>query len=606
MTSVVIKCLWQNCCNLILDLLTSECCQLKFVIAANMRAYNNRGNHSSSSHQRRPGSNSHQNSRRYSNRREQQDTLNSDHTYSSINSYNDTSSAEPDFSQPPPSKPIDVSKSNLSAEAPEFIPRWQQNDNFNNITTDFSLQSQQYVLVCPTTIFNQFSSTTLLQHEQFPNYVDESHTTEPSTLHDENCEENGHSINETEEKQFPHEFNSNVEDNGIEEVNEQLPEQVDCEQKTENDTNETKKESSHESRGNREQKQRTNYGENTHERRRRNVHSSENDMKSDDRKNNNHGKEGTDVKHTSKRSTNTQSFVRQHPTRNSRGESGSFRRNQRKDTDGKPLQTEKQRESKPPPLNNGQKSVHFQLPQADIPVPQTPTGRSFSQVLKAEGKPSQPSNIVATNVVDSVSHTPQSSGITEHSDTVDSPCPDTNNEVEQDNSKAWKKETNVRPSNRPSTVSKLNFVEMPIGEDLFTAPETFSLAHCVGADFRMGMGIATIFKKKFQRVDELKKSKTKIGGVASLQDDKRFIFYLVTKEKSNIDPYFDDLQASLLALRDECLRLGIRKLAMPRLGCGLDKLLWDEVRNEIQKIFADIEMEIRVYFIPYSKSEPTS
>lgn len=39
--------------------------------------------------------------------------------------------------------------------------------------------------------------------------------------------------------------------------------------------------------------------------------------------------------------------------------------------------------------------------------------------------------------------------------------------------------------------------------DLFTA--TSSLAHCVGADFRMGMGIAVKFRDLFGQVEFLKK-----------------------------------------------------------------------------------------------------
>lgn len=40
--------------------------------------------------------------------------------------------------------------------------------------------------------------------------------------------------------------------------------------------------------------------------------------------------------------------------------------------------------------------------------------------------------------------------------------------------------------------------------DLFTSPPTASLAHCVSEDFHMGKGIATLFKKEFGRVGELK------------------------------------------------------------------------------------------------------
>jgi hypothetical protein len=43
--------------------------------------------------------------------------------------------------------------------------------------------------------------------------------------------------------------------------------------------------------------------------------------------------------------------------------------------------------------------------------------------------------------------------------------------------------------------------------DLFSA--SVSLAHCVGADFRMGMGIAVKFRDQFGQVDFLKKQKVK-------------------------------------------------------------------------------------------------
>ena len=40
--------------------------------------------------------------------------------------------------------------------------------------------------------------------------------------------------------------------------------------------------------------------------------------------------------------------------------------------------------------------------------------------------------------------------------------------------------------------------------DLFRCPATESLVHCVSKDLHMGKGIATLFKKHFQGVEELK------------------------------------------------------------------------------------------------------
>lgn len=51
----------------------------------------------------------------------------------------------------------------------------------------------------------------------------------------------------------------------------------------------------------------------------------------------------------------------------------------------------------------------------------------------------------------------------------------------------------------------MSFVLKTINGDLFTA--TCSLAHCVGADFRMGAGIAVKFRDLFGKIDELKNQK---------------------------------------------------------------------------------------------------
>ena len=40
--------------------------------------------------------------------------------------------------------------------------------------------------------------------------------------------------------------------------------------------------------------------------------------------------------------------------------------------------------------------------------------------------------------------------------------------------------------------------------DLFASSSSASLAHCVSKDLHMGKGIATVFKKKFGGVGELK------------------------------------------------------------------------------------------------------
>ena len=41
----------------------------------------------------------------------------------------------------------------------------------------------------------------------------------------------------------------------------------------------------------------------------------------------------------------------------------------------------------------------------------------------------------------------------------------------------------------------------------------------------------------------------------------------------------------------------IKKLVMPKIGCGLDRLSWDKVEPMIQEIFKDLDIEIVVCYL---------
>lgn len=133
--------------------------------------------------------------------------------------------------------------------------------------------------------------------------------------------------------------------------------------------------------------------------------------------------------------------------------------------------------------------------------------------------------------------------------------------------------------------------------DLFTSPKTYSLAHCVSADLRMGAGIALAFRRRFARIEKLKEQRVKTGGVAILKDDARFIYYLVTKNKYYLKPSYEDLFLSLNKMKKHIMRHKIDKLALPRIACGLDNLSWGKVKKHLHDIFHDVDIEIVVYSI---------
>ncbi|XP_017096040.2 ADP-ribose glycohydrolase OARD1 [Drosophila bipectinata] len=139
------------------------------------------------------------------------------------------------------------------------------------------------------------------------------------------------------------------------------------------------------------------------------------------------------------------------------------------------------------------------------------------------------------------------------------------------------------------------FCYKEINGDLFSAQKDYSLCHCVAADLRMGKGIAVKFRNKFGQLLNLQKQNVQPGGVAILQDQQRYVYYLVTKKTSWGKPTYELLYSSLLAMRQHMISHNVPKLAMPRIGCGLDGLNWSKVKEMVCQIFQSDAVEIAVY-----------
>jgi len=131
--------------------------------------------------------------------------------------------------------------------------------------------------------------------------------------------------------------------------------------------------------------------------------------------------------------------------------------------------------------------------------------------------------------------------------------------------------------------------------DLFTCDAKASLAHCVSACLAMSKGVAVPFKEKFGSVAELKAQHAQMGQVAVLQRDERFIYYLITKARFFHKPTYASLEQSLVCMRDHMQTHGVTQLAIPRIGCGLDGLKWDQVTAILQRIFKGMQCELTVY-----------
>ena len=131
-------------------------------------------------------------------------------------------------------------------------------------------------------------------------------------------------------------------------------------------------------------------------------------------------------------------------------------------------------------------------------------------------------------------------------------------------------------------------------KDLFTVPQGYYLAHCISADFALGAGIA----KKFDEVYNMRYKLFRnydyydfVGGEALMVDN---VFNLVTKSQCYDKPTYRTLREALEDMRDQMNACDITKLAMPKIGCGLDRLQWDKVYDIICDVFKDADVDILI------------
>jgi hypothetical protein len=135
--------------------------------------------------------------------------------------------------------------------------------------------------------------------------------------------------------------------------------------------------------------------------------------------------------------------------------------------------------------------------------------------------------------------------------------------------------------------------------NLFDLDNKYYLAHCISADAgidnrAMGLGIVVQFNKIYHMKSKIKEyvkfNDIKVGDAILI--DK--VFNLITKSKYYGKPTYDTLKMSLENMRHQIINNKIHYLAMPKLGCGLDKLQYGRVRSIIQDVFTGLDLEILV------------
>jgi len=146
-------------------------------------------------------------------------------------------------------------------------------------------------------------------------------------------------------------------------------------------------------------------------------------------------------------------------------------------------------------------------------------------------------------------------------------------------------------------------IEIKVG-DIFKA-DTEALVNTVNCVGVMGRGIALQFKKAYPQ--NFKAYKTVCDdeqlypGKVFVYDlnrmiNPRYIINLPTKRHWKEKSRIEDIEAGLVALKEEIRQRNILSIAIPPLGCGLGGLEWSAVRPLIEQAFSELsEVCVHLY-----------
>lgn len=130
-------------------------------------------------------------------------------------------------------------------------------------------------------------------------------------------------------------------------------------------------------------------------------------------------------------------------------------------------------------------------------------------------------------------------------------------------------------------------------KDLLEMPVYYHIAHCIPADITFYGVTARRINEIYDMGEQLTNDgrDSSIGysvGEAVLIDN---VFNLIATEKKHKRPIMDDLYECVLEMASICASCGIKYLAMPRLGCGHNKLNWEDVKEMIISVFSEVYEE---------------
>ena len=125
------------------------------------------------------------------------------------------------------------------------------------------------------------------------------------------------------------------------------------------------------------------------------------------------------------------------------------------------------------------------------------------------------------------------------------------------------------------TQSSDEFLKIVYGTETSIIQQPNSIGHCISADAKMSRGFADFLSHHIPGLrPTCKKARLSEGKVFPFWDslNRRYNYNLVTKDKFSDKPDLPTLLSTLDAMKSHASMYGISTVAIPKTGCGLDKI----------------------------------
>ena len=136
------------------------------------------------------------------------------------------------------------------------------------------------------------------------------------------------------------------------------------------------------------------------------------------------------------------------------------------------------------------------------------------------------------------------------------------------------------------------FLQIVYGNEKSILKQPNSIGHRISADAQMSKGFAQFLP---ERVPRLRRTCRR----ANLLKDQLFSFWdsssrwyiynLVTKKKYSDKPHLQSLATTLQNMQAHATMHGVPTIAIPKIGCGLDQMNWQDVVKLLRNIFLPIQ-----------------